>query len=100
MKSSSPESAHCRSSKTRITGLASAIRSKNSRQPLNRSRGLGRAALLEPEQVGQPRLDQPALALVGDELARSSRRSFSRWLAGSSSSLIPARARTISASAQ
>ena len=37
MNSSRPESAHCMSSKTRITGLAAAMRSKNSRQPLNRS---------------------------------------------------------------
>ena len=37
MNSSSPESAHCRSSNTSTTGASSDIRSKNSRQPLNRS---------------------------------------------------------------
>ena len=37
MKSSRPLSAHCRSSNASITGSVSAIRSKNSRQPLNRS---------------------------------------------------------------
>ena len=67
MKSSRPESAHWRSSNAMITGWASAIRSKNSRQPLNRSAASLRPALLEPQQVSEPWLDQPPLALVGHE---------------------------------
>ena len=47
MNSSSPESAHWRSSNTSTTGALSDIRSKNSRQPLNRSARSGAGSLLE-----------------------------------------------------
>ena len=60
---------------------------------------VGGGPLLEAQQVGQPWLDEPALALVGHELV-DGRASFARAVAGPSSSAIPARARTISASAQ
>ena len=55
--------------------------------------------LLEAEQVGEPRLDEAALLLVADVLLERGG-SFAQCDWASSSSRIPARPRTISASAQ
>ena len=89
MKSSRPESAHWRSSKTRTTGSRAARRSKNSLQPANRSARSGAARSSSPEQVRQAGLDEPPLALVGhvllDRLAQ-----LLPGPVGSSSSTIPA----------
>ena len=73
MKSSSALSAHCMSSNTRIVGAVSASRSKNSRHAANRFSRSPTAPLLEPEQVGEPRLD-PARAPRGSGTCSSTRR--------------------------
>ena len=64
MNSSSPLSAHWRSSKASTTGSVAAIRSKNRRQPLNRSARSLAVRCSRPEQVRKPWFDETALTLV------------------------------------
>ena len=99
MNSSSEASAHWRSSKTMTSGYVSASRSKNSRHAANRSSRSRARALLEAEEVGEARLDPAPLLRVGDVLLDAAW-SFAEGGRGSSPSTMPARLRTISASAQ
>ena len=68
MKSSRPESAHCRSSKTRITGSDRRHALEEQPPAAEQVGAVGVRALLEPQQVRQARLDEAALALVGHVL--------------------------------
>ena len=99
MKSRSALSAHWRSSNTMTTGFSPASRSKNSRHALNSSSGSREARSSKPRRC----------ATRGSTHWRSSgsgmccsvaSRNFSIAEAGSSPSAMPARDRTISASAQ
>ena len=101
MKSRRLASAHCMSSKASTVGY-------DLRQPLEEEPPGGEQVLplealrlAEPEQLRQARLDEAALALVVEEvLLERLACSFARADAGSSSSAMRQRIRTMSASAQ
>ncbi len=103
MKSSRPSSAHCRSSKTRITTPFSAIRSKKTRQAANSDSRSGRSsasdASTRPSSCRRRGSIQRRSASSATH-SSSEAVSFARAAVGSSASVIVARLRTISASAQ
>ena len=99
MKSSSPSSAHWRSSNTRATVPFSAIRSKNVRQPAkSRSRPPGGASAT-PRRASRQGSMKSRSAGSGTCVARAAA-TPARVVASSSPSTRPARLRTISPSAQ
>ena len=99
MKSSSESSAHCMSSNDMTTGYV--VGQPLEEQPPGREEvvALVADALLEAEQVREPRLDEAAVRLVGERL-RDDLLQLGARRAGSSSSAMRARMRTMSASAQ
>ena len=76
------------------------MRSKNRRGGGEEVLLVADGAFLEPEQMREPRLDEPALLRVGEVLLDGGAELLAGGRRRSSSSTIPARLRTISASAQ
>ena len=68
MKSSRPVSAHCRSSNTSTTGSVGGDPLEEQPPAGEQVRAVGGGPLLEPQQVREPRLDQPPLPFVGHVL--------------------------------
>ena len=64
MKSSRPLSAHCRSSKARITGLDGGEPLEEQPPAAEQIRAVGSGPLLEAQQVRQTGLDEATLALI------------------------------------
>ena len=99
-KSRSDSSAHCMSSKASTVGYV--VREPLEEQPPGGEQVLALAGVLatETEQLREARLDEPPLLRRRGGAPRASHRSFASAAAGSSSSAIRQRIRTMSASAQ
>ena len=98
--STSAESAHWMSSKSRTTGPCSAIRSKNIRQPEKRSSRSGAVAVGRGRAAAGAAARRTRAPPGRRRTARRPRSSLASAVSAGSSSVIRARIRTISASAQ